>query len=853
MRKFYSLLVFFLLSISLYPHPVRIAATYFGSTGTDALYDVAFADDGTIVVVGSSNNFNIPIPAGVPKHVIGTDDTSTAYLFVLRLSNDGKQVLSFTRFATGSVKIKEAELAVTTNGIYIVMVGNSAFAQLPGFDGKINASPGVKPAIIRMSLDAAQILNATYLGGSDSDRDINDIDVFPNGDLCVSHDTGGSWSDKLSRITPDLSGFVWTRTFDVWCGSARTNAMAVSPQGDLIYVGGYGMGHTGLEPYKDPYLFCFSGDGQTQYWKRGSNSKDYGVFNFPQAAIGQNRLISDSQVNALATDSLGNALMVGYSDGGATVFQFEPWYGGYYNTVGDPVPSGISDGDSFAGFSGATSASTIGLMNKNGEWLRMHAIKPYNTWNRWYGLTRGFNNSVFYAGRTSGIPDVNPWESGGTTGVIMKVVFDPALGTKRKFVTHLAGIDAMKKIARDRNTYRYAAIGKANKAEVFTVNPIQSEYGGGAEDGYILVFDDNDMPIEAQEVQVAEDAGVQWGTNADKNFGTATTFLVKRRDSRTYETSKTYLKFNITDINKPIRDARLVLYKSGKYDTGDAIVYALHSGHDNWNETAITWNNAPANVTASPWRIDTSKADSLGILKIAKTNSPAVVTYQGVAFTNYIESRRQSGQVNITFALTTGTAFTDQNDPVIKGASKESTGVVKPHLQLIFDRNPSVPRNMRLWPETIVLLPDQSQKFYANLFDQYGSIMNNPVQFSVDNGATITGDGIFQADRPGIYTITAECDGIIAKTTATIEITTAVKPTLSPEYKLWVENKNLNIVAPDDNPYTVTIYDNVGKMLVSHSNLKHKAALGFEYGKGAYIVRITNKNKSWSEKLVVNN
>lgn len=680
---FYALLVAF----AGFAHPVRIAASYFGGAGNDQLYDVAFADDGAIVVVGSSDQPDFPLPSGVPVHTIGTDDSSSGYLFVLRLSNNGQQVLSFTRFAKGAIKIKEATLAVTSQGIYIVVVGHAGFASLPGFDGKLDSSSGSKPAILRLNQDATQVLNATYLGGFDSDRDINDIDVFPNGDVCVSHDAGGGWLDKLSRIKPDLSGYVWTRTFDVWCGSARTNAVAVSPQGDLIYVGGYGMGHTGLEPYKDPYLFCFSGDGQTQYWKRGTDSKDYGVFNFPQSAIGANRLISDSQINALSTDSLGNALAVGYSDGGATVFQYDPWYGGYANTTGAPVPSGISDGDSFAGFAGATSASTIGLMNKDGQWIRMHAIKPYNIWNRWYGVTRGFNNSVFYAGRTSGIPDVNSWESGGTNGVIMKVVFDPVNGTQRKFVTHPAGVDAMNKIARDRNTFRYAAIGTAINSDVYTVKAFQNTFGGG-NDGYIVVFDDNDGEMQADEIIVSEDTNIRMG-DAAKTFGTATTLLVKRQDDRTANTSKTYLKFSMQGILQPVSDARLVLHKSGKYDNGNVIVYALKKGFDNWSESSLTWNNSSVygNNTASPWKMDPSKTDSLGIFRIYKTNTAEKVVYQGSGFSSYVESRRLSGDSFISLVLTTE-MYHSNGDAVLQPASKESTGVVKPTLQIIYEQSP---------------------------------------------------------------------------------------------------------------------------------------------------------------------
>lgn len=852
MKRIVLLLAFLYLFFNAFAHPVRITASYFGGTGSDILHDVAFADDGTLIVVGTTDNTSaLTVPNTVPKYLFGSDNSSSQEsAYILRLSNNGQQILSFSRFATGSIKIKDLRLAVTENGIYIVTVGYNSFSQLPGFDGKIDSSNGYKPAIVRVSLDGSQILNATFLGGSDSDRDVNDIDVFPNGDLCVNHDKGGDWADYLSRIKPDLSGFVWTRIFDVWCGSARTNALAVSSQGDLVYVGGYGMGHTGLEPYKDPFLFSFNGIDGSQNWKRGANSKDYGIFNFPQAAIGANRLISDSQINALTTDSLGNAIIVGYSDGGATVFQYETWYGGYNNATGTPVPAGISDGDSFAGFSGATSVSTIGHIDKNGNWLRMHAIKPYNTWNRWYGLARGYKDAIFYAGRTSGIPDVDAWESGGTTAVLMKVVFDPVKGTQRKFVTHFAGVDAMNKVAYDRNTYRYAAIGTANNNEVFCVNAFQNTHGG-SNDGFILVFDDNDKPVISDSIPIVMDADIRYGSNVDKNYGAASTFMVKRRDSRTSDIAKSYLKFNLQGISKPIKDARLIIFKSGKYDNGDAIFYALKNGYDSWNESTITWNNAPANIINSPWRIDPAKSDSLGILKIPKTNSSAVIAYQGVPFTNYVEARRLAGDASVTFAITTGTAITEQNDAILTGATKESTGMIKPYLQLMYDREASVARNMRFYPENITLLPNQQRKFYANLFDQYGAIMNSPVTFSVNNGGTISSEGVFQASAPGVYTLTAQSEGITATTTVTIDTSTNLKDAIIDYYNLILVDRNATVLSPDKLPFDISILNVNGKLLKRSTNNFLQSDMKLDFPAGVYFVQIRSAVKSITKKIIV--
>ena len=848
-----ALLLFILtFHFSVNASPNRVFSSYYGDSADDDLLDVAFADDGTLIVVGSTNSTDISLPSGTQSYVFGTDGATSSTAFILRLSNDGKTLLSYSRFAFGTIKSNNLRLAVTSNGIYMVGVAYSTFADTPNFDGSIDNVAGSKPAIVRIALDGSKILNATYLGGCDSDRDVNDIDVFPNGDLCVNHDNCGSSSDFLSRIKPDLSGYVWHISYYSSTGSSRSNAVSVSPQGDLVYVGGYGMGHTGLEPYKDPFLFCFSGDGQTQYWKRGTDPNDYGVFHFPQASIGKNRLISDSQINAIGTDSLGNALLACYSDGGATVLVYDPWYGGYNSTTGTQLPASVLDGDSFSGFAGATSASTLGRMGKDGKWIRTHTVKPYNTWNRWYGLARAYKDEVYYVGRTSGIPDVDCWEVGATTSVIMKTAMNAA-GTNRKFVTHLAGVDAMNKIARDRNTYRYAAIGTAKTSGAYIVNGFQPNYSGGAKDGFIVIFDDNDRPAIAELNTSIADANVKSGTEVDKNFGTATSLSVKRRDSRSYETSKSYIKFDLSNINKPITDARFQIFKSGKYDFGNILVYALKEGSENWNENTITWNNAPANVINSPWELDKTKADSLGLWYNVKTNSTGIITYQGAAFTQYVENCRANGDKQITLVLTADLP-TDQSDPHLSGSSKENTtNEIKPRLRIETEKPASVLTEISLWPGSAKLLPNESRLFYAIGFDQYGGIMSQAATFSVNNGGTILPNGMFSTTTPGIYTVKAEVGGLVTTAQVIIETTTDLFKTNTgiPSLRIFYVNGTISIISKNEEIKKVDLFDVYGRKVLSKEFSATNIQIPFQARPGVYFAKVQLGAKSYVHKIIV--
>ncbi len=859
MKKIFSVITVLLFAFYApsFAVPNRVFASYFGGTGYDDFLDVAFADDGTVVILGYTNSTDIVIPNGAPNYIFGTDGTVAQTPFILRLSNDGKTVLSFSRFAFGTFRVPSKadnlRLAVTNNGIYMVGAAYSSFASIPNFDGKIDNVPGTKPAIARISLDGSTVLNATYLGGGDSGYDINDIDIFPNGDLCVNHDKSDSNTDYLSRIKPDLSGYVWNISYYTWTGKARTNAVSVSPQGDLVYVGGYAMGHTGLEPYKDPFLFCYSGDGQTQYWKRGTDANDYGVYNFPQATIGINRLISDSQIYSLATDSLGNALTAAYTDGGATVLVVEPMYGGYYNSY-TTLPASIQDGDAFSGFSGATSVGVIGRLGKDGNWIRSHRVKPAggSFWNQWTGICPAYKNDVFYLGRVSAIPDVESWETGASMGTLIKTAMN-ADGTNRKFVTHLAGVDVMHKIARDRNTYRYAVVGTAKADGVVVVNGFQDQFNG-LYDGYILIFDDNDKPSQVADLTTPiADANVLYGTEVAKNFGTSPSLFVKRRDSRTYETAKTYIKFDLLGITKPITDARFQIFKSGTYDAGEIIVYALKEGFETWNESTITWNNAPANVIASPWEIDKTKADSLGIWKIPVTNATATVSYQGAAFTQYVENCRLNGDKKITLVLAPSTPI-DGGGTILNGASKENTTApIKPTLRTEYAKSFGVLTELSLWPSNVSLNLGQTRQFYVNAFDQYGGAMNASATFSVSNGASISTAGLFSTSTAGTYNVTAQFGGFTATANVVVNTITDIIAPISANRSLksYFANNNIFINAENEMVNKVEVYDIYGRKLLDKAFSSNNIQIAFQQNQGIYMVKVYCANKSYVNKVIV--
>jgi ELWxxDGT repeat protein len=89
------------------------------------------------------------------------------------------------------------------------------------------------------------------------------------------------------------------------------------------------------------------------------------------------------------------------------------------------------------------------------------------------------------------------------------------------------------------------------------------------------------------------DAYVQDGSFAGTNFGTATTIQVKDDLNAGYS-RHTYLKFDLTGVNS-VTNAKIRVYGKNIQDTTTVSLKAYGVTTDSWTETAITWNNAPAN------------------------------------------------------------------------------------------------------------------------------------------------------------------------------------------------------------------------------------------------------------------
>jgi len=108
------------------------------------------------------------------------------------------------------------------------------------------------------------------------------------------------------------------------------------------------------------------------------------------------------------------------------------------------------------------------------------------------------------------------------------------------------------------------------------------------------------VPADCLETNsVAADARIQSrGPNANNNFGSFTLYV--EANTKPEENYKSYLRFDLSALEFPVDQycgATLCMPRNNAVD-GVAQVYAIADGATDtvWNESTITWNNAPANA-----------------------------------------------------------------------------------------------------------------------------------------------------------------------------------------------------------------------------------------------------------------
>ncbi|CRK81180.1 polysaccharide lyase family 8 super-sandwich domain-containing protein [Neobacillus massiliamazoniensis] len=182
----------------------------------------------------------------------------------------------------------------------------------------------------------------------------------------------------------------------------------------------------------------------------------------------------------------------------------------------------------------------------------------------------------------------------------------------------------------------------------------------------------SDEPKELALAPVA-DAFIWGGSNAANNYGKNTYFVVRDATSDAYS-RKSYLKFALQDIGT-LTSAKLRVY--GKATNSPGTVKIMGSEKNDWTETGINWNNAPAPAA-----------------EIASTTVSTTANYYEFDVTDYVKNHLD--QKEVTFILT-GTGKQDiymdfnskengENQPQLVINSSDNGTTVNPNPDAVPDK-----------------------------------------------------------------------------------------------------------------------------------------------------------------------
>ena len=476
--------------------PVKLlTASWLGGAFDDEIVAAEIAPDMTIVLAGNAVDLQF---ADVKPTVIGPDaafdkeamppppdpkkkgqpkwtHTSTQG-FVARLSSDGQKVVSYTRFGYGKATIRKMRLDGKGN---IFLLANSS----GGIDlGSGNIEKGTFIAVV--SADGAKVVQ--YLKHSD----ILDFGTDANGEVVVLTKA------KMTRYATDGKTQKWTVTWPAH-GDNRPGGMTVSPDTGVAAVTGYGMTHTGKEPYKDPYGYGFDREGKLLWSIWNPDPKKEKDVKFSSNELKTNGLMADTTGRAASFGADGKVYFMLYADGGNSVCTRDPL------DVDQPLDKIVFDGvfqkSPGYGFKGASKTSVIfridarkGTLEK-GTWMCAWLDRAHANGLGIDAATSDEKGRQFLVGNSAfGCPTKDPWymckegayQGGGFLAVMgpdfkmLQCGYFPAVG-----ITCVSARGGHVVIAGNAKQYE----DEEGKIESRVFKPFQKRFGGG-KDGYFAVF-----------------------------------------------------------------------------------------------------------------------------------------------------------------------------------------------------------------------------------------------------------------------------------------------------------------------------------------------------------------------------
>lgn len=473
--------------------PVKLlAASWLGGKFDDEIVGVAIAPDMSIWLAGNTVDLKL---ADVERKLLGPAGTlnteappepakkeakakahPSLHGFLARISPDGQKAMSMTEFGYGKATFSKLFLD-KAGKIYLFGTANEALSL-----GTEKVDRGT--FVATLDPEGGKLLQVISKDG------MKDFAVDENGEVVVL--AGG----KMTRYSADGKTEKWTVGWKHH-GNNVPGAIALAPATGVASVVGYGMTHTGKEPYKDPYGYGFDREGKQVWalWNPDPKKEKSPKF----AAEGEvcNGLMADTTGHAASAS--GNSLyFMLFADGGNTVCMRDPL------DVDKPLDKKVLDGvhqnGPGYGFRGASKTSVIfridsasGTIEK-GTW--MCAWKDAAHANG-LGIDAAVRDEagrqILVGGSAFGCPTKHPWyvcREGGYAGGGFLAIFDPEFKMLQCGYFPATNIHAVS--TRGNTVVIAGSVKEWEDAESSTspriFKPLQKKFGGGSKDGFFAIF-----------------------------------------------------------------------------------------------------------------------------------------------------------------------------------------------------------------------------------------------------------------------------------------------------------------------------------------------------------------------------
>jgi hypothetical protein len=457
------------------PAYVPSSVSYLGGSGADAVYGVAVASDGGLVVA----TVTTALPPGSPAAVLVNGATSTSPAVILRLAPDGRTVRSATR------------------------VGSDVWDLCLGPDDSIHLALGTG-GMLKLSADGQTV--AWSKTASAAHR----LDVGSDGDVAVltgSFSNRGSLGNNAGNVA--IYGSDGGSLGSV-AGLNLTQDVAIDGPGNRVFMTGYKQ-YTQTPQLQVPYVLARNYAG-TQLWKNYDFTyASYSAANRMADTRGHRLVVANGRVYAGFRTDGGNHLITSTTSASTQV--------SFTSTSGPSFPGGGTHSN-FANANGASSLTIIGSYDlSTGAWLggvvacaRISAPTDANygkmnayALSGWGDLAVDQDGRVGFIGGSAsgggtnntslGQPySHNPCGSGeyggGPVLTVLSADFTTRLASVRVSSAGNPACLAMRKVGSA--TAPSVAFGgywtaTATSTQVFTMAPLQGAAGGGQE-GFFGVF-----------------------------------------------------------------------------------------------------------------------------------------------------------------------------------------------------------------------------------------------------------------------------------------------------------------------------------------------------------------------------